>query len=266
MVATETLNELTEPSREVDDQISAVELKSLRGPDLKLRETDERIVEELVSSIKRQGLLQPILVRPTSSNLFEVVFGVHRVEAYRRLGRDAIPSLVKSLSDDAAFLARVGENLTRNVSVDPISEARGYVSLIDRGWTINAIAEQIGKSDSYVSDRVGLIRRLHPAIVHRVMQGKGKLTSTHAVFIARVKDRTRQLELAEFVEKKGLSVRELEQLIRDHLPIVFQVTPSPQAGQVSLPERVLRTLHIESGDMVCARFRGRKFIIEPVST
>lgn len=247
------------------DRLTMIDIKDLRNPDLQLRQTDERIIEELVTSIEHQGLLQPILVRPTHSQVFEIVFGVHRVEAFRRLERDAIPAMVKSLSDESAFLARVGENLTRNVLVDPISEARGYISLIDRGWTINAIAEQIGKSDSYVSDRVGLVRRLHPAIVSRVVEGNRKLTSTHAIFIARVKDRERQLELADFVERKGLSVRDLDQLIRDHLPITFQVATSPQAGQVALPERVLHTLHITSGDSVCARFKGRRIIIEPLN-
>jgi ParB family chromosome partitioning protein len=258
-------NGLFESNPVMYDQLFMVEIKKLRKPELQLRQTDEKIVEELVNSIERQGLLQPILVRPIASQEYEIVFGVHRVEAYQRLGRETIPAIIRSLSDEASFLARVGENLTRNVLVDPISEAKGYISLIDRGWTINAIAQQIGKSDSYVSDRVGLIRRLDPSIVSRVVQGNRKLSSTHAVFLARVKDRSRQLELAEFVERKNLSVRELEHLIRDRLPITFHVALSRVAGQIALPDRLLRTLGMMPGERASVRFKGRKIIIEPIS-
>jgi ParB/RepB/Spo0J family partition protein len=254
-----------ESSLVVHDRLFMVEITKLRKPELQLRQTDEKIVEELVNSIERQGLLQPILVRPVASQEYEIVFGVHRVEAYQRLGRATIPAIVKSLSDEASFLARVGENLTRNILVDPISEAKGYISLIDRGWTISAIAQQIGKSDSYVSDRVGLIRRLDPSIVSRVVQGSRKLSSTHAVLLARVKDRSRQLELAEFVEMKNLSVRELEHLIRDRLPITFDVTLSRVADQIALPDRLLRTLGMTPGERACVRFKGRKIIIESIS-
>jgi len=253
----------TEPNYEVYDQLSMVELKDLRTPDLQLRQTDEKIVEELMISIKRQGLLQPILVRPVASRGLEIVFGIHRVEAFRRLGRNAIPAMVRSLSDECAFLTRVGENLTRNVSIDPISEAKGYIFLIDKGWTINQIAKQIGKSDSYVSDKVGLVRRLDPSILPRVMHGGKKLTSTHAVLLARVKDRSRQLEFAEFIERKGLSVRELEKLIRDHVPITFQAALSRSPEQIALPDRALHILGITPGEKVNVRFRGRRIVIEP---
>jgi ParB family chromosome partitioning protein len=266
LVETSTVNALDEPNCEAYDQLLTIELKDLRTPDLQLRQIDEKIVEELVISIRRQGLLQPILVRPLASRGFEIVFGVHRVEAYRRLGRNAIPAMVRSLSDEGAFLARLGENLTRNVLIDPISEAKGYIFLIDKGWTINQIANQIGKSDSYVSDKVGLVRRLDPSIVSRVIHGSRKLTPTHAVLLARVKDRSRQLEFVEFIERKGLSVRELDKLIRNHVPILFQTALSRSPEQIALPARALHMLGITPGEKVHVRFRGRRIIMEPAST
>jgi ParB-like chromosome segregation protein Spo0J len=71
------------------------------------------------------------------------------------------------MSDDESFLTRLIENLHRNIEINPLAEASGYITLIDNGWTVNKIAERIGKSDSYVSDRIGLIRRLHPEIAKK---------------------------------------------------------------------------------------------------
>lgn len=265
MIETNTASELHESNHATSNQLSIIEIKNLRKPELQLRQIDEKIVEELAISIEHQGLLQPILVRPIASQIFEIVFGVHRVEAHRRLGRDTILASVRLLCDGSAFLARVAENLTRNVLVDPISEAKGYIFLIDKGWTINRIAKQIGRSDSYVSDRVGLVRRLDPTIVSRVVHGNRALTSTHAILLARVRDRSRQVELAEFVERKHLSVRELEQRVRSHLPIAFEAVLSHTAGQIALPDRALHTLGISPGERMWVRFKGRRIIIEPIS-
>ena len=156
----------------------------------------------------------------------------------------------------------MAENLSRNIFVDPIVEAEGYIALIDKGWTIGAIAKQIGKSDSYVSDRVGLVRRLHPAIMRKASGGSARLTSTHAVLLSRVKDHARQLELADFVEDGHLSVRQLEELVRARLPVKFKVVLSSTSDQVALPGRVLQRLRMKSGDPIYVHFKGRRILLE----
>lgn len=150
-----------------------------------LRVIDQARVSELAKSIESSGLLQPILVRPVES-IYEVVFGHHRLEACKRLGWESIPAVIREMSDDDSFLNKVVENLQRNEEINPLAEANGYITLINHGWTINSIAAKIGKSDSYVSDRIGLIRRLHPIIARRIMfNGNGHLKPSHCELLAR---------------------------------------------------------------------------------
>jgi ParB family chromosome partitioning protein len=247
------------------DDIVLIEIRNLRYPELQLRHIDHNVVEELACSIGSMGLLQPILVRPIGSGALEIVFGLHRVEACKKLKMEAIPAIVRRLSSDQAFLARVAENLSRNIQVDPISEAKGYIGLIDKHWTISEIARQIGKSDSYVSDRVGLIRRLHPSIVEQMIRGGNTLTSTHAVMLSRM-DLTRQIQLAEYVERKHLSVRQLENLIRNHLPFKLQVVPSNASDQIALPNRILQALGLKAEEMVYVQLRRKRIVMEPVGS
>lgn len=247
------------------EEVVRIETRTLHYPQLQLRHVDHGIVEELSSSIESLGLLQPILIRPIGPEAFEIVFGLHRVEACKRLGMQAIPAIVRRLSSDQAFLARVAENLTRNIQVDPISEAKGYVALIDKHWTISGIAKQIGKSDSYVSDRVGLIRRLHPSIVEQMIRGGKRLTSTHAVMLSRT-DPTRQIQLAEYVDRKHLSVRQLENLIRNQLPIKLQVVSSNASDQIALPSRIMQALGLRSEEVMYVQLRRKRIVLEPVGS
>lgn len=252
-------------SNAMPENVVSIETRTLRYPQLQLRRIDQGIVEELARSIDSLGLLQPILVRPVGPETFEIVFGLHRVEACKRLRMRTIPAIVRHLSSDQAFLARVAENLSRNIHVDPISEAKGYIALIDKHWTISAIAKQIGKSDSYVSDRVGLIRRLHPSLVEQMISGGKRLTSTHAVMLSRM-DPTDQVQLAEFVERKHLSVRQLENLIRNQLPIKLQVVPSNAPDQMALPSRIMQALGLRSEGLMYVQLRRKRIVLEPVAS
>src|SRR5208282_3929081 len=107
------------------ETIQTIELDQLESPAWLLRPIDQELVTELARSIQNTGLLQPIVVR-RSTRGYEVVFGNHRLEACKHLGFHQIKALVKTCSDDEAFLARVSENLLRNSYIDPIQEAEGY--------------------------------------------------------------------------------------------------------------------------------------------
>jgi len=122
----------------------------------------------MAESIKANGLLQPIMVKTTGKG-YELVFGLHRLEACRRLGWRKIQALVTSISDEDAFLAGLIENLQRNIRVNPIAEARGYKLLIEKGWTAHQIARKIGKGDSYIYDRLRILDRLHPTIQRQLI-------------------------------------------------------------------------------------------------
>lgn len=232
---------------------------SIRPSPEPLRRIDRNTVEELAKSIESNGLLQPILVRPHRGS-YEVVFGNHRLEACKRLDWKSIPADVREMNDEEGFLLRVVENLQRNVIINPLTEARGYIKLIDRGWTINSIAKRVGKSDSYVSDRVGLIRRLHPDVARRI-QENGRIKPSHCEILARIPSKNSQLELSELIERKGLSVRKLEQLMQNRQ--LFKEVVKEQRGQLclQLPEGIVESMGIEAGSNVYLYPQSRQRLV-----
>jgi len=196
------------------DRIRNVDIKLIRPSSFRLRPLDTKTVRDLMSSIKSKGMLQPIMVRLAGKS-YEVVFGLHRLEACRRLGLRKIPAIIRRFTQDESFLTQIVENLQRNIFIDPIQEAKGYQSLIQKGWTITEIAYSIGKSDNYVSDRLKILKKLNPIIAKKIKPpGKGPITISHAEQLALITDPSKQLRLARMISKKGLSVRELESLMR----------------------------------------------------
>jgi ParB/RepB/Spo0J family partition protein len=229
-----------------------------------LRDLDARVVADLAKSIQQSGLLQPILVRPDRS-WYEVVFGHHRLEACKRLGWQTIPALIKAMSDGDSFLTRLVENLHRNVEINPIAEASGYIRLIDNGWTINKIAQRIGKSDSYVSDRIGLIRRLHPEIAKKFNCADNKyLKPSHLESLARLKSKKEQMELTHMIEQKHLSVRKLERMIAGGYSTRESVEERGDSLYVKLPKAVAEQVSIKAGGSVYVYVQTkRRIAIEP---
>jgi len=196
--------------------IAEVEVNRIRLSGFCLRDLDEAVVEDLAKSIGEVGLLQPVVVRSLGDG-YELVFGLHRLEACKRLGWKTIPTLVKQVSEEEALLLNIVENLQRNVHINPIAEAQGYKLLIERGWTMVRIANKIGKSCSYVSDRLRVLDRLHPNVQERLNFPRGKTSAisiSHAEHLALIDDPKQQLMLAKLVEEEELSVRQLERMVR----------------------------------------------------
>jgi len=129
---------------------------------------------------------------------------------------EKIQALVKHISSEEAFLTGLIENLQRNIRINPVAEARGYKRLMAKGWTSHEIAKSIGKSDSYVYDRLRVLDRLHPTIQRKLITHvcKSPITPSHAERLTLIEDIKVQLKLAELVRKKHLSVRQLERLTR----------------------------------------------------
>jgi ParB family chromosome partitioning protein len=196
--------------------IRDIDIQEILPTTVSLRHLDETTVAELMQSIRLNGLLQPITVRPANQKPYRLVFGSHRLEAARRLGWKRIPAIVRNISDEESFLMNITENLQRNVYVSPIAEARGYKQLISKGWTISEIAGRIGKSDSYVCNRMRVLERLHPELRRQLEfpRGNSPLTLSHAEHLSTIQEPSRQLELARLVHKRNLSLHELEKLTR----------------------------------------------------
>jgi ParB family chromosome partitioning protein len=196
--------------------VREIDIREILPTGISLRSLDEKAVIDLMESIRINGLLQPITVKPVDEKQFRLVFGCHRLEAVRRLGWKEIPAIVREVSDEESFLMNVTENLQRNVYVSPIAEARGYKLLISKGWTISEIARRISKSDSYVFNRMRILERLHPELRREVElpRGTSYLTVSHAEHLSTIREPSRQLELARLVRERNLSIHELERLTR----------------------------------------------------
>ncbi|HXZ98241.1 MAG TPA: ParB/RepB/Spo0J family partition protein [Candidatus Acidoferrum sp.] len=199
-----------------DSLIREIDIQQILPTLIRLRPLDEQTIGELMESVRLNGLLQPITVRPVDEKQFRLVFGCHRLEAITRLGWKKVPAIVREISDEESFLMNVTENLQRNAYVSPIAEARGYKHLISKGWTIGEIAKRIGKSESYVCNRMRVLERLHPELRKQVEfpRGNSHLTLSHMEQLSTVREPSRQLELARLVHERNLSLHQLERLTR----------------------------------------------------
>ena len=118
---------------------------------------DEKSLEELAGSIRQQGVLQPIGVRPIEDNRFEIVFGERRYRASLMVGLEEIPAIVMEISDETAEEMAITENLQRK-DVTPIEEANAYQKLIDSGrHDIQSLTVQFGKNESYIRTRLKFV-------------------------------------------------------------------------------------------------------------
>ena len=170
----------------------------------------EEALEELAASIKNQGVMQPIVVRPISSEKYEIIAGERRWRATQMAGLDSIPAIVKPVGDEAAIAMALIENIQRE-NLNPIEEAMALKRLQDEfELTQQEVADAVGKSRVTVTNLIRLIG-LHIDV--RRMLEHGDLEMGHARALLSLPDE-QQTEVARTVAGKGLSVRQTEALVR----------------------------------------------------
>lgn len=171
---------------------------------------DDAKLDELKASIKEKGVLQPILVRPKGA-AYEVVAGERRLRAVRALNIAEVPAIVKEVTDQEALVLALVENIQRE-ELNPIEEAEAYKRLIEEfRYTQDMVAESVGKDRSTVSNLLRLLRL--PADIQKCVYD-GSLSVGHARALLSVELPKEQKRLFELTLKKGLSVRELEDMTR----------------------------------------------------
>jgi len=171
---------------------------------------DETALDELAASIKAQGLMQPVLVRPLGDDRYEIIAGERRWRASRRAGLTEIQALVRSIPDEAALAMALIENIQRE-NLNPLEEAIGIQRLIDEfEMTHEAAADAVGKSRTTVTNLLRLLNLTEPV---RDMLMEGQLDMGHARALLPL-DTLAQLEAAKTVALKDLSVRETEALVK----------------------------------------------------
>ena len=174
------------------------------------REIAAEALTELVESIRAEGLLQPIVVRPVGDR-FQLIAGERRFRAFEQLRLKGIPARVMASSDASSAALALVENLQRE-GLNPIEEAHGYASLIrDFDLTQDAAAQRVGKGRASVANSLRLLN-LEPEI--QAYLGKGLLSVGHAKVLLGVEDPAERLVLARRCLEGGLSVRALEELLR----------------------------------------------------
>ena len=184
---------------------------------------------ELADSIKRQGLVQPILVRPlprpspTESQRYEIIAGERRWRAAQMAGMTEIPAVVRDVPDEAAVAMALIENIQRE-DLNPLEEARALQRLVEEfGLTHQAAAEAVGRSRAAVSN---LLRLMDLADEVKELLATRRLEMGHARALLGLTARRQQVEVAGLVARKSLSVRETEALVRRLL--------SPTAGDTAV--------------------------------
>jgi ParB family chromosome partitioning protein len=171
---------------------------------------------DLEASLKVNGLLQPITVRPASSGTgFELIAGERRYRAATRLGWTEIPALVKTVDDRDALSLALVENLQR-ADLDPIEEAEGYQRLQQEfSATQQQVADAVGKDRSTVANALRLLQL--PASVRRLLQ-EGQLSTGHARALLGLTSERAMADLARETAAAGLSVREVERRVKAARP------------------------------------------------
>ena len=162
---------------------------------------------ELEASIKASGLLQPIIVRGRGDGKWELVAGERRLRAVGRLGWTEIPAVVRDFDDRAMLTLALVENLQR-ADLNPLEEAEGYQRLIDEfGLTQQQVADAVGKDRTTITNLLRVLT-LQPAV--RQLLERGHISAGHARALLPIKDEQQQLEVANEIVARQLSVREVE--------------------------------------------------------
>jgi ParB family chromosome partitioning protein len=202
---------------------------------------DPQSIAELADSIRAQGLIQPILVRPIENGKYEIIAGERRWRACQLAGLTRVPVVIRSVPDKSALAMALIENIQRE-DLNPIEEATGIQRLIDEfDMTHDIAAQAVGRSRSAVTNLLRLLN-LSKAVQDLLMQGKIEMGHARALLAV---SGPRQAELAQQIISRNLSVRETEQLV-GQTGVTTGRTPRKQQRK----DRDLRALEEELSEIL----------------
>jgi ParB family transcriptional regulator, chromosome partitioning protein len=161
----------------------------------------------LAASLKHQGMLQPVVVRPKTAGGYELIAGERRWRAAREAGIDTVPALVRTADDRDSLLLALVENVARE-DLSAVEEARAYAVLIDEfGLSLGEVAERVGRSKPFVSNRLRLLE-LPDEVLWMLV--RGELTEGHARAVLAIPDHGERTRFAKRLVQSGMSVRAAE--------------------------------------------------------
>jgi len=211
-----------------------------RGKYQPRRDMDPDALEELADSIRQQGVMQPIIVRPIAEGRYEIIAGERRWRATQIAGLDRVPSIIRDVADDAAIAMALIENIQRE-NLNAMEEAIALQRLQEEfELTQQQVAEAVGKSRSTVTN---LLRLIGLSSEVKIMLEHGDLEMGHGRAMLSLTPEL-QLQTARQVEAKSLSVRQTEALVRrlqeenEHPKEPKKVDPDIRRLQESLSEKI----------------------------
>ena len=167
---------------------------------------DDGQLEQLAESIRKNGVLQPVVVR-RSGERYQLIVGERRMRASGLAGRAAVPAIIREVDDGQALTLALLENLQRE-DLNPVEEAMGYVALKEKaGMSDREIAEVLGKDRSTVANMIRLLSL--PAEVRELLSS-GRIRSGHARALLSIDDPVKQIEWAKRAAEEGFTVRDVE--------------------------------------------------------
>lgn len=238
---------IPEPEIGKEEKIIYVQTEKIRPSPFQPREDfDVRHTEELTQSIKEKGIIQPVLVR-RRGDFYELIAGERRFRAARLLNIKEIPVIIKKVEDQDSLELSLIENIQRQ-DLNPIEEARAYQYLIDKfKITQEKISEILGRARVSVTNILRLLKL--PQDIQEEIK-KGRITFGHGRALLEIADANQQRRMVQEIISKGLSVRELENLIKSQRPKLVKQRIKP-----SQPDLYLAVLEEELQQILGTRVR-----------
>jgi ParB family chromosome partitioning protein len=175
------------------------------------RRFDQEAIASLSDSVRSQGVVQPVLVRPRSEGGWELIAGERRWRAAREAGLTTMPAVVRQADDRDSLLLALVENVARE-QLSPVEEARAYAVLVDEfALSLGDVAERVGRSKPSVSNRLRMLELPDDVLA---MVERGELSEGHARAVLAVPDQEGRRRLARQIVRGGLSVRAAERAAR----------------------------------------------------
>jgi len=189
---------------------------------------DDRALQELAMSIRENGIVQPVLVRPNGAR-YELVAGERRWRAAQVAGLSEIPAIIREIPSDKVLELALIENIQRE-DLNAIEEARAYKKLLETvGLTQESLAQRVGRDRSYITNYIRLLRL--PDDLQQLVQ-EGRLSAGHARTLLGVDDLTAQRKVARRIIDRGMSVRETERLIQQMVSEVKTSSANPRGSAI----------------------------------
>lgn len=209
LLGVESITEITEKSK---NELMDIDMGMVVPTEAQPRQSfKEDTIKELAESIEKNGLLQPIVVRPMDGGKYQIIAGERRYRAFKKLGRTMIPAIVRDYEDEEVDKLQLVENVQRE-DLNPYDEAIAYLKLKEKyGLKQDDIAKAVGKSRPYISNMTRLLS-LEDEILE--MLKKGEITVSHAKLILSLDTKEERLKLAHKIKDAGLTVRHTEERTR----------------------------------------------------